>query len=68
VERLTLEIDGMSCGHCVQAVTEALQRVDGVQVEHVAIGTATVRYDPAKASVDQITDAVNDEGYSAARG
>lgn len=68
VERLTLEIDGMSCDHCVRAVTEALRRVNGVRVEHVDIGTATVHYDPAKVSVDQITDAVNDEGYSAARG
>ena len=35
--RTTLEIDGMTCGHCVAAVRKALQSLDGVEVEQVAI-------------------------------
>ena len=30
---VTLAIDGMSCGHCVQAVTKALSAVPGVKVQ-----------------------------------
>ena len=67
MERLRLSIDGMSCQHCVRAVTSALQRVPGVRVEHVEIGTAVVDYEPAQATEQAIVDAVSDEGYEAVR-
>ena len=67
MEHLNLTIEGMSCGHCVNAVSGALRQLAGVSVEQVAIGSAMVSYDPAKTSVDQIIDAVNDEGYTASR-
>ncbi|MFL5562707.1 MAG: cation transporter [Gemmatimonadaceae bacterium] len=64
MDRMTMKIDGMSCGHCVAAVDKALQKLDGVKVEGVAIGKATVSYDPSKVSEDAIADAVADEGYA----
>jgi copper chaperone len=67
MEAVELSIDGMSCGHCVEAVRGALARLPGVRVERVAIGSAAVAYDPAVTTLDEILDAVNDEGYSAAR-
>lgn len=67
MERVTLAIEGMSCGHCVKAVSGALQGVPGVRVESVQIGSATVAYDPDATTVDAIIDAVNDEGYAAHR-
>lgn len=63
--RTTLKIDGMSCGHCVMSVTKALKGLDGVTVENVAVGTATVEYDPAIASPEKIADAVTEAGYTA---
>lgn len=38
----TLAIDGMTCGHCVQAVTKALSAVPGVKVRSVAVGSAVI--------------------------
>ena len=67
MERVTLAIEGMSCGHCVKAVTQALERVQGVEVQEVRIGSARVAYDPARTTPDAIIDAVNDEGYAASR-
>lgn len=67
MERLRLDITGMSCDHCVRAAREALAGVDGAQVESVEIGSATVTYDPARTSPDAIADAVSDEGYAAVR-
>jgi copper chaperone len=64
---LTLQIDGMSCGHCVAAVKSALAKMDGVAVEQVDIGSARVTYDPARVTPEQSVDAVNDEGYVASR-
>ncbi len=65
MERVTIEIGGMSCGHCVRAVEQALGGVEGVKVEEVKIGGATVRYDPAVASPERIGKAIEEEGYQA---
>ena len=65
MNKLELEIEGMSCGHCVAAVSEALRELDGVSVEGVRIGSAEVSYEPAHVSTEQIVLAVEDAGYSA---
>lgn len=67
METVRLDIQGMSCDHCVRAVREALAGVDGAQVESVEIGSATVTYDPARTSSEAIANAVSDEGYEAVR-
>jgi copper chaperone CopZ len=63
MERVSLTIEGMSCGHCVRAVDRALRGVPGVQVEEVAVGSAVVAYDPAVAKPEQIEAAIAEEGY-----
>jgi copper chaperone len=65
MERLNLTIEGMTCDHCVRAVKNRLAVTPGVQVEQVEVGTARLLYDPAKTSVDDIEDAIADEGYTA---
>ena len=65
MSRLTLTIDGMSCGHCVAAVRSELARQPGVKVEHVAVGSATVSYDPSQCSPSAISQAVTQAGYQA---
>jgi copper chaperone len=65
VERLTLSIDGMTCSHCVQAVTAALRSVRGVVVQGVEVGRARVLYDLDSTSPEAIAQAVNDAGYEA---
>lgn len=63
MQQLTLEIGGMSCGHCVKAVNTALATIDGVTIEQVAIGSATLTFDPARTAAEQIAQAIEDEGY-----
>lgn len=65
MNKLELEIDGMSCSHCVAAVSEALSELPGVNVDQVQIGAAHVSYQPEKVSPEQIVLAVEDAGYSA---
>ena len=65
MEQAKIAIEGMSCGHCVAAVKGALGQLDGVQVKDVAIGSATVAYDPAAVTPERIARAVADEGYAA---
>jgi copper chaperone len=59
-----LSIDGMSCGHCVAAVKQALESVPDVVVRDVRIGTATVETDDP-ATIDAIKAAIEDAGYFA---
>lgn len=65
MEHLTLAIDGMSCSHCVAAVRGALEELDGVRAEEVAVGHATIAYDRSKANVREIVAAVDAAGYGA---
>lgn len=65
-ERINLTIEGMTCEHCVRAVRNRLEKTPGVQVENVAIGSASVRVDRSKASLDDVRDAISDEGYTVA--
>ena len=65
MKRTTLTIEGMSCGHCVLAVTKALEGLEGVKVENVSVGAASVEYDPSLASPDDIAGAIADAGYPA---
>ena len=60
---LSLTISGMSCNHCVGAVTKALKALPGVDIEQVGIGTSTVNFDERATSQAQITLALQDEGY-----
>lgn len=65
METVTLQVGGMSCGHCVKAVQQAITSVDGATAESVDIGKATVAFDPARTSVGALIDAVADAGYEA---
>lgn len=63
MQKATFEISGMSCGHCVKAVDKALQQADGVTVEQVAIGSATVSYDEKQTDARAIAELIEDAGY-----
>jgi copper chaperone CopZ len=65
MERTTLTIEGMHCGHCVTAVSDALKAMSGVEVEQVAIGSAVVQYDAQRHTTDDLVTAIADIGYSA---
>ena len=65
MENLTLHIEGMSCGHCLNAVSSALAGLDGVDVDSVRIGRAEVRFDPTRIDPSRIAAAVSAEGYRA---
>jgi copper ion binding protein len=65
MESLTLNVAGMSCGHCVGRVEKALNEVPGVEVEKVSIGSARVLFDAGRTSPAAIAQAVVDAGYAA---
>ncbi|NOT10017.1 MAG: heavy-metal-associated domain-containing protein [Gemmatimonadales bacterium] len=62
---LILAIDGMSCGHCLNAVNQALSAVPGVSLTSLRMGRAELRYDPALTDEARIAAAVERAGYRA---
>jgi copper chaperone CopZ len=67
-ERVTLTVRGMTCGHCVAAVTKSLEAIPGVEAVSVTLEPprAKVTYDPAKAKLETMTKATEAEGYPSA--
>jgi copper chaperone len=68
MEQKTLKVEGMSCDHCVKAVTNALSGMSGVADVVVSLKdkTASFKYDPALASIEAITAAITEEGFEVA--
>ena len=63
---IELKITGMTCGHCVKAVTEALAEVPGVEkVVDVNLEQGTARIE-GTADNRKLVEAVEEEGYEAA--
>lgn len=63
METVVLNVEGMSCGHCVSAVEGAAAEVGASAKVDLAAKTATVEFDPAKVSLDKIKEAIEDQGY-----
>jgi copper chaperone len=64
VTPITLHIQGMSCGHCLNAVNRALQSVPGVEIRSVQIGRAEVAV-PSPEVAPALVAAVALAGYQA---
>jgi copper chaperone len=63
--RIVLHVEGMSCGHCLNAVSRALAESPGVTVESVRIGRAEVDYDERVTTPGAVAAAVAEVGYPA---
>ena len=66
--KTVLNVSGMSCSHCENAVKNALGELDGVSSVAVSLGenTVTVEYDSNTVSLESIKGAIVDEGYEVA--
>lgn len=65
----TIKISGMSCQHCVKAVSGALLDLPGVQKADVSLeeAKATVTYDEALADEAGMRAAILEQGYEVVR-
>lgn len=64
MEKSVLNVDGMSCQHCVKAITQAVGALSGVSSVAVDLDakTVTVEHD-ATLSLDKIKSEIEDQGY-----
>lgn len=65
MEKITLNVEGMSCSHCEKAVKNAVGALVGVINVDVDLvkKTVTVEYDPEKATLENFGLAIEEEGY-----
>ncbi|PWE38504.1 copper resistance protein CopZ [Pseudomonas prosekii] len=57
-------VQGMSCGHCVKAITQALQAKDPAASVRVDLAAKEVGVESALTS-DQVIAAITEQGYDA---
>jgi len=68
-EKLSFEIDGMTCASCSAAVEKALNKSDGVYMANVNIATekGSVEYNPEVLSKNDFREIVKNSGYELAK-
>lgn len=59
----TIQIDGMSCQHCVMRVKKAVEGLAGVIKSDVVVGQAKVAFDESRIQKKEIEDAIVKAGY-----
>ncbi|WP_163099241.1 copper chaperone CopZ [Peribacillus alkalitolerans] len=65
MEQVTLQVKGMSCGHCVKTIEGNVGKLDGVNSVKVDLTKAEVyvEFNPNQINVIQIKETIEDQGY-----
>ncbi len=58
-----LNVQGMTCGHCERAVTEAVKNLDPQATVKIDLATGVVEIDSAQPR-DALSKAITEEGYT----
>ncbi len=64
-EKTVLNVEGMSCSHCVNSIQKAVGALEGVSKVYVDLAAKTVslEYDSGMTNLDVIKEAIDDQGY-----
>ncbi|MDF2633966.1 MAG: Heavy metal transport/detoxification protein [Pelosinus sp.] len=65
-EKNILLVEGMSCGHCKNAVEKAVGALAGVSLAEVDLAekTLAIEFDASRITLDKIKEIVDEEGYT----
>ena len=65
MEKVTLNVQGMTCGHCVKAVEGSVGTLNGVSSVIVDLKAAKVdvEFNTQEVSLDKIKETIDDQGY-----
>ena len=59
-----LNIEGMTCNHCVMSVKKELSKLSDVTIEDVQIGKAKISFDENKVTQQLLANAIAEAGYT----
>ncbi|MFV2029625.1 heavy-metal-associated domain-containing protein [Neisseria sp. S1] len=67
MKTVTLNIEGMTCGGCVNSVTRVLEAIEGVEKVQVdlASGRAVINIAEGKTDTTQLIEAIENAGFDA---
>ncbi|MDM5205366.1 copper chaperone CopZ [Cytobacillus kochii] len=65
MEKVTLNVQGMSCGHCVNSIEGNVGELNGVSKVNVHLenGTVDVEFNENEVTLDKIKETIDDQGY-----
>ncbi len=63
MEKVTLQVNGMSCGHCVNSVEKAVKGLGATATVDLGAKTVAVEYDQSATTLAAIKEAIEDQGY-----
>ena len=65
MEKVTLNVEGMSCGHCVKAVEGSVGALKGVSTVKVDLENkkVDVEFNQEEVTLDTIKETIDDQGY-----
>ncbi|KHF40622.1 heavy-metal-associated domain-containing protein [Halalkalibacter okhensis] len=65
MKNISLQVEKMSCGNCLETVENALKGVNGVNNANASLKdkTVSVQYDELVTDVSHLVKAVEEEGY-----
>lgn len=64
MQNVTLKVEGMSCGHCVNSVEGALKEIGAKAKVDLNAGQVSIEFDESKLNLDKIKEAIEEQGYS----
>jgi len=64
-EKTIINIGGMSCAHCVNTLTKALEKLDGISSIKINLGTekAYITYNSALTGISEMKETIEQTGY-----
>lgn len=67
LEASLINVEGMSCNHCVRSIEQAVGSLNGVEKVSVSLTEkkVSVEYYGDKVSLDTIKNVINDQGFEA---
>ena len=63
----TIQVEGMSCQHCVMRVKKAVEGLSGIVKSDVQVGQVKVAFEESKIQQKEIEDAIVKAGYKIKR-
>jgi copper chaperone len=66
MKTVTINVEGMSCGHCVKSIEGSVGELVGVNQINVKLEEALVEvsFNESQVSLDKIKETIEDQGYN----
>ncbi len=65
MEKVTLKVQGMSCGHCVNTIEGSVNELKGISMVkvHLKEGTVEIEYSSNEVDLETIKRIIDEQGY-----